>query len=109
MKLNLSILKETLLKVEENLLDEEENYSEWIKENIGEDEVSIREWLDEFNKFWCKVSDDYGDSEIIVQILVNEYKLSNDDMDKVMMEYWQCESIEEFKDDYDYNYNKYRY
>jgi hypothetical protein len=106
MKLNLSILKDVLCF--DGVEDFELEMNEWIKNNIGDGEVSIREWLDAFGNYWSEWSDDYGDSGEIVNILVNDYKLSDDDIDKVMMEYWNCESIEEFKDNYGYNYDECR-
>ena len=107
MKLNLNVLKNVLI-IEGSVDDEDNNeINNWVKENIGEGEVDIKEWLKEFNKYWSKWSDDYGDSEIILKILVNDYKLGNDDIDKVMCEYWGCESINEYKEDYDYNYSEY--
>ena len=35
-----------------------------------------------------EVIDDYGDSEVISDILENVYKLSKEDVDIVMKEYW---------------------
>jgi hypothetical protein len=103
MKLNLSILKNVLI-----IEGDDDEINEWVRENIGEGEVGIKEWLDEFNKFWCEWSDDYGDSEEIKKILVNDYKLSDDDINEVMCEYWECESIEELKRDYNCNYDEYK-
>ena len=103
MKLSLSKLKKVL--IDEGNGDE---MNEWIKKNIGDDDVSVREWLDTFGKFWNEWSDDYGDSEEIIMILINEYELSDSELDEVMMMYWECESIEEYRRDFDGNYDDYR-
>jgi hypothetical protein len=96
MKLNLSVLKNVLI-IESSVDDEiNDEINEWVENNIGEGEVGIREWLNEFDKFWCEWSDDYGDSEEIKKILVNDYKLSDDDINEVMCEYWDCKNIDTF-------------
>jgi len=101
MKLNLSVLKNVLI-IEDGSDDEINNeINEWVKNNIGEGEVGIREWLDEFNKYWSEWSDDYGDSSEIENILIEDYKLNKDDVDKVMMIYWGCNSIEEYRKNYE--------
>ena len=89
MNLSLSVLKNYLIEVENDVNEDDcvENI-EWIKNNIGDEDVSVREWLDMFNEYWDKVSDDYGDSEVISDILENVYKLSKEDVDIVMKEYW---------------------
>jgi hypothetical protein len=95
MKLDLKVLKNVLI-----IEGEEDEINEWVKNNIGEGEVSIREWLDEFDKYWSEWSDDYGDSSEIESILIEDYKLDKDDVDKVMMVYWGCDSIEEYRENY---------
>ena len=104
------IMKLSLSKLKKVLLDEDngDEMNEWIEKNIGDDDVSVREWLDVFGKFWNKWSDDYGDSEEIIMILINEYELSDSELDEVMMMYWECESIEEYRRDYCDNYDDYR-
>jgi hypothetical protein len=103
MKLNLKVLKDYLLGIEVMCNEEgEDNYSEWINNNISDEDVSIRKWLDKFSEYWKEVSDDYGDSEIIYDVLVNGYNLSEDDCDIVMKEYWG--EIKYYK----YNYNDYK-
>ena len=89
MNLSLSVLKNYLIEVENDVNEDDcvENI-EWIKNNIGDEDVSVREWLDMFNEYWDKVSDDYGDSEVISDILENVYKLSKEDVEYVMKEYW---------------------
>ena len=89
MKLSLNVLKNYLLGIEEmSEVVDEETFSEWINNNIGDEDVSVREWLDVFKKYWNEVIDDYGDSEVISDILENVYKLSKEDVDIVMKEYW---------------------
>ena len=89
MNLSLSVLKNYLIEVENDVNEDDcvENI-EWIKNNIGDEDVSVREWLDMFNEYWDKVSDDYGDSEVISDILENVYKLSKEDVEYVMKKYW---------------------
>ena len=100
MKLNLKVLKNVMIiKCEDNDIDCIE-VNEWIKNNIGEGEVGIREWLDEFGKYWREWSDDYGDSSEIENILVECYKLSENEVDEVMMVYWGCDSVKEYREDY---------
>jgi hypothetical protein len=86
MKLNLSVLKVELLDYE--IDNEDENCVEWINENIGDGDVSIREWLDRFGKYWENYSAYSGDSEFIVGILVNNYELNDEEVNMVMNEYW---------------------
>ena len=89
MKLSLNVLKNYLLGIEEmSEVVGEETFSEWINNNIGDEDVSVREWLDVFKKYWNEVTDDYGDSEVISDILENVYKLSKEDVEYVMKEYW---------------------
>ena len=100
MKLNLKVLKNVMIiKCEDNDIDCIE-VNEWIKNNIGEGEVSVRDWLDEVRKYWIECSDDYGDSDFIVDVLENDYKLSEDEVDKIMSIYWDCDSVEEYREDY---------
>jgi hypothetical protein len=118
MKLNLSVLKNVLIieKIEDGGVDEindeinewRKNNNEWVKNNIGDGEVSIKEWLDEFSKYWSEWSDDYGDSGEIVNILVNDYNLNSDECDIIMCEYWKCDNMSEFKENYEYNYIEYK-
>lgn len=100
MKLDLKVLKNVLIvEGEEDEINDKIN--EWVKNNIGEDEVGIKEWLNEFDKYWREWSDDYGDSSEIENILIKDYKLNKDDVDKVMMIYWGCNSIEEYRENYE--------
>lgn len=98
-KLDLKVLKNVL--VVEGVSDEiNDEINEWVKNNIGEGEVGIREWLDEFNKYWVEWSDDYGDSVEIENILIEDYNLSEDEVDEIMSIYWDCDSVEEYREDY---------
>jgi hypothetical protein len=84
MKLSLSVLKKSLIS--EGLSDEEwelEN-NEYIRNNISDEDVSIEEWIRIFKEYWNEMSDDYGDSDIIEDILKDDYKLSNEDIKKIM-------------------------
>jgi len=96
MKLNLSVLKNVLM-----CGDEGDEIDMWIKDNIGDGDVSVREWLDEFSKYFDEWDDDFGDSRMIVEILVNDYKLSEDECNIVMKEYWG-------KSEFSYNYDDYK-
>lgn len=100
MKLDLSVLKNVLVREDcgNEMVDIE--IREWVKNNISDGEVDVKEWLSEFNKYWSEWSDDYGDSEMIENILVLDYKLSENKVDEVMMVYWGCDSIEEYIRDY---------
>ena len=101
MKLDLKVLKNVLIMEDDGGCDEMNNeINEWVKVNIGDGEVGIREWLDEFGKYWREWSDDYGDSDFIVDVLENDYKLSEDEVDKIMSIYWDCDSVEEYREDY---------
>lgn len=91
MKLDLKVLKDVLI-VESNSCgwgDEiEREMNEWVRENIGEEEVSIEEWIDVFGKYWSEWSDDWGDSVMMESVLKEDYKLSYEDIRKVMDVYW---------------------
>jgi len=84
MKLSLSVLKKSLIS--EGINDEEWELknNEWIKNNISDEDVSIGEWLYVFSKYWNEMSDDYGDSDILEDILKDDYKLSDEDIKKIM-------------------------
>ena len=100
MKLNLSVLKSVLLSI-----DEEDYEKEWINNNIGDGEVSIEEWLEIYSKYWNEIVMDNGDSDEIVEILVNDYKLSDEECDEVMNEYWGDNELGKIVR---YNYDEYR-
>jgi len=91
MKLDLKVLKNVLIVESDNCGwgDEiEKEMNKWVMENIGEEEVSIEEWIDVFGKYWEEWSDDYGDSVMMESVLKEDYKLSYEDIRKVMDVYW---------------------
>lgn len=100
MKIDLKVMKAFLLEEDWGSDEFSNNRVEWINNNIGEGEVSIKEWLGEINKYWCEFSDDYGDSEFIMEMLEGDYGFDEDEIDEVMCEYWECESIEEYIEEY---------
>jgi uncharacterized tellurite resistance protein B-like protein len=100
MKLSLKVLKECLIIKDEDLDELSEELNDWVNENIGDEDVSVREWLDVFNDFWNEMSDDYGDSGEIKSVLEEVYKLSESEVDEIMMIYWECDSIEEYIEKY---------
>jgi len=90
MNLSLKWLKEYLIEVENDILDD--NYLEnieWIKSNFSDEDVSVREWLDKVKDYWYKVGEEGGDSEFIGNMLEDGLKLSKEDVDMVMKEYWK--------------------
>jgi hypothetical protein len=89
MKLDLKVLKNVLIMEDGGGCDDiEKEINEWVKNNIGEEEVSIEEWIDVFGKYWNEWSDDYGDSVMMESVLKEDYKLSDEDIRKVMDVYW---------------------
>jgi hypothetical protein len=97
--LDLKVLKNALICKD----DEDEDVMEmnvWIENNIGNGEVNVKEWLEEFNKYWSEWSDDYGDSDVIQEILEEAYELEENEVDEIMSIYWDCDSIEEYIEDY---------
>ena len=96
MNLSLKWLKEYLIEVEKDIRDNHavllhdylENI-EWINNNIGDEDVSIREWLDKVSDYWYKVGEEGGDSEFIFEMLSDGLKLSKEDVDMIMKEYWE--------------------
>ena len=89
MNLSLSVLKNYLIEVENDVNEDDcvENV-EWIKNNISDEDVSVREWLDKVSDYWYKIGEEGGDSEFIGDMLENVYKLSKEDVEYVMKEYW---------------------
>ena len=67
MNLSLSVLKNYLIEVENDVNEDDcvENI-EWIKNNIGDEDVSVREWLDMFNEYWDKVMSINLDAQFIL-------------------------------------------
>jgi uncharacterized tellurite resistance protein B-like protein len=100
LKLSLSVLKEYLIIKDEELDELSKELNDWVNENVSDEDVSVKEWLSKFNEFWNEMSDDYGDSGEIEEILNDVYKLSESEVDEVMMVYWDCDSMEEYIEDY---------
>lgn len=100
MKIDLKVMKDFLLEEDWGVENLNSKRVEWINNNIGEGEVSIKEWLGELNKYWSEWSDDYGDSDFIVEMLEEDYGMDEDEIDEVMCEYWGCESVEEYLEEY---------
>jgi hypothetical protein len=100
MKIDLKVMKDFLLEEDWGVENLNSKRVEWINNNIGEGEVSIKEWLGEINKYWSEWSDDYGDSDFIVEMLEEDYGMDEDEIDEVMCEYWGCESVEEYLEEY---------
>jgi hypothetical protein len=88
MKLSLSVLKKGLIS--EGVCDEEFEIknNEWIKNNIGDEDVDVDVWLGVFSEYWNKMGGEYGDSDVIEEILVRDYKLSKEDVEYIMGIYW---------------------
>ena len=100
MKLSLSVLKEYLIIKDEELYEGSKELNDWVNENVGDEEVSVKEWLKVFNNFWDEMSDDYGDSGEILSVLEEVYKLSESEVDEIMMIYWDCDNMEEYIENY---------
>jgi hypothetical protein len=100
MKLSLKVLKEYLIIKDEELDELSKELNDWVNENVGDEEVSVKEWLKIFNDFWDEMSDDYGDSGEILSVLEEVYKLSESEVDEIMMIYWSCDSMEEYIENY---------
>jgi hypothetical protein len=97
--LDLKVLKSVLI-CEDDEDDDVVEMNIWIENNIGEGEVSVKEWLEEFNNYWKEWSDDYGDSGVIQEILEEVYKLEENEVDEIMSIYWDCDNVEEYIEDY---------
>ena len=89
MKIDLRVMKEVLMSEEWDggILDVERR--EWIKNNISEEEVGIKEFLSEFNKYWAEWSDDYGDSDYIAEMLYEDYNMEDEEVEEIMDVYWE--------------------
>jgi hypothetical protein len=85
MKLSLSVLKKSLIS--EGLCDEdwEVKNSNYIKNNISDEDVSVEEFISIYKNYWNEMDEYSGDSsELLEDILKDDYKLSNKDVEKVM-------------------------
>jgi len=85
MKLSLSVLKKSLIS--EGLSDEEWEVknNNYIKNNISDEDVSVEEFISIYKNYWNEMDEYSGDSsELLEDILKDDYKLSNEDVEKVM-------------------------
>ena len=89
MKIDLRVMKEVLMSEEWDGDEMDVKRREWISNNISEGEVSIKEFLSEFNKYWVEWSDDYGDSDYIIDMLYEDYNMEEEEVDEIMDVYWE--------------------
>ena len=85
MKLSLSVLKKSLIS--EGLSDEEWEVknNNYIKNNISDEDVSVEEFISIYKNYWNEMDEYSGDSsELLEDILKDDYKLSDEDIEKVM-------------------------
>jgi predicted acyltransferase (DUF342 family) len=85
MKLSLSVLKKSLIS--EGLCDEdwEVKNNNYIKNNISDEDVSVKEFISIYKNYWNEMDEYSGDSsELLEDILKDDYKLSDEDIEKVM-------------------------
>jgi hypothetical protein len=85
MKLSLSVLKKSLIS--EGLCDEdwEVKNNNYVKNNISDEDVSVEEFISIYKNYWNEMNEYSGDSsELLEDILKDDYKLSNKDVEKVM-------------------------
>jgi predicted acyltransferase (DUF342 family) len=85
MKLSLSVLKKSLIS--EGLCDEdwEVKNNNYIKNNISDEDVSVEEFISIYKNYWNEMDEYSGDSsELLEDILKDDYKLSDEDIEKVM-------------------------
>ena len=85
MKLSLSVLKKSLIS--EGLCDEdwEVKNNNYIKNNISDEDVSVEEFISIYKNYWNEMDEYSGDSsELLEDILKDDYKLSDENVEKVM-------------------------
>ena len=85
MKLSLSVLKKCLIS--EGLSDEdwEVKNNNYVKNNISDEDVSVKEFISIYKNYWNEMDEYSGDSsELLEDILKDDYKLSDEDVKKVM-------------------------
>jgi hypothetical protein len=85
MKLSLSVLKKCLIS--EGLSDEdwEVKNNNYIKNNISDEDVSVKEFISIYKNYWNEMDEYSGDSsELLEDILKDDYKLSDEGIEKVM-------------------------
>ena len=85
MNLSLSVLKKSLIS--EGVCDEEWEVknNNYIKNNISNEDVSVEEFISIYKNYWNEMDEYSGDSsELLEDILKDDYKLSDEDFKKVM-------------------------
>ena len=85
MKLSLSVLKNSLIS--EGLCDEdwEVKNNNYVKNNISNEDVSIKEFINIYKNYWNEMDEYSGDSsELLEDILKDDYILNDEDIKKVM-------------------------
>ena len=85
MKLSLSVLKKSLIS--EGLCDEdwEVKNNNYVKNNISDEDVSIKEFISIYKNYWNEMDEYSGDSsELLEDILKDDYILNDEDIKKVM-------------------------
>ena len=85
MKLSLSVLKKSLIS--EGLCDEdwEVKNNNYVKNNISDEDVSIKEFINIYKNYWNEMDEYSGDSsELLEDILKDDYILNDEDIKKVM-------------------------
>ena len=85
MKLSLSVLKKSLIS--EGLCDEdwEVKNNNYVKNNISNEDVSIKEFINIYKNYWNEMDEYSGDSsELLEDILKDDYILNDEDIKKVM-------------------------
>lgn len=85
MKLSLSVLKKSLIS--EGLCDEdwEVKNNNYVKNNISDEDVSIKEFINIYKNYWNEMDEYSGDSsELLEDILKDDYILNDEDVKKVM-------------------------
>jgi len=91
-KLSLEVLKNVLC--DENIFDNSEE-SKLLVKDWSNDRVEIKEWLSKFNDWWNLMNEidgaEFGDSEIIEDILREDYKLSEIEIKDIMEIYFKIE------------------
>ena len=85
MKLSLSVLKKSLIS--EGLCDEdwEVKNNNYVKNNISDEDVSVEEFISIYKNYWNEMDEYSGDSsELLEDILKDDYILNDEDIKKVM-------------------------
>ena len=85
MKISLSVLKKSLIS--EGLCDEdwEVKNNNYVKNNISDEDVSVKEFINIYKNYWNEMDEYSGDSsELLEDILKDDYILNDEDIKKVM-------------------------